>query len=105
MLLLLSLALPAMLSAQKQPAASENPSIAWRAPANAKAEDYAGIETCSACHQEQLQQFSKTVHAHAAPATAKFATGCEACHGPGKAHADAMLAAGGDPRKQTPLES
>src|SRR5205823_11323313 len=40
------------------------------------------------------------VHARAYPADAKFGTGCEACHGPGKAHADAMMASGGsDPQK------
>lgn len=85
--------------AQKQPAAAQSPSVAWKAPGNAKPEDYVGVETCSACHQDEAQQFSKTVHAKAYPEKAKFGTGCEACHGPGKAHADAMMAAGGDAQK------
>lgn len=87
--------------AQKQPAASQNPSVTWRSPADINPEDYAGIETCSACHQEEAQQFSKTVHARAYPASAKFGTGCESCHGPGKAHADAMMAASTSPEKIT----
>jgi hypothetical protein len=85
--------------AQKQPAASQGPAVVWNAPAKAEAEDYVGVEICSACHQDQAQQFSKTVHAKAAPSTAKAVTGCESCHGPGKPHADAMMAAGGEAQK------
>jgi predicted CXXCH cytochrome family protein len=88
-----------MAVAQKQPAASQNSSTVWRMPVNTRPEDYVGIETCSACHQEEAQQFSKTVHARAYPASAKYGTGCESCHGPGKAHADAMMASGTDPQK------
>ena len=58
------------------------------------------------CHRNYFTQFSKTVYSTPAPATtpASSATqgqaaapavptsGCETCHGPGKAHADAMLA-------------
>lgn len=90
--------------AQKQPAAAQSPSIAWRAPSDANPADYVGVETCSACHQEEAQQFEKTVHASAQPSTAKFGTGCESCHGPGKAHADAMMAAGGDAQKTEAAE-
>ena len=85
--------------AQKQPAASQNPSVTWKSPVEGSSDNYAGIEICSACHQDETQQFTKTVHAKAAPATAKFGTDCESCHGPGKAHADAMMAAAGDPQK------
>jgi hypothetical protein len=83
---------------QKQPAAFESPSVAWKAPADANPAHYAGVEVCSACHQDQAQQFSKTVHAKTY-STAKFGTGCEGCHGPGKAHADAMMAAAADMQK------
>jgi predicted CXXCH cytochrome family protein len=86
--------------AQKQPAANEPPSVAWRAPAEAKAEDYVGRETCSGCHPDRARQFAKTVHAHAETPGAKYTTGCEACHGPGKAHADNQMAAGDDAAKQ-----
>ncbi|MFL6448324.1 MAG: cytochrome c3 family protein [Bryobacteraceae bacterium] len=85
--------------AQKQTAASQGPTVVWNSPATAKAEDYVGVEICSACHQDQAQQFSKTVHAKAAPSTAKVGTACESCHGPGKAHSDAMMAASGDAQK------
>ena len=85
--------------AQKQPAAAQSPSVTWKAPADANAADYVGVEMCSGCHQDEAQQFAKTVHAKTYPATAKFGTGCESCHGPGKAHTDAMIAAGGDPQK------
>jgi len=88
-----------ILLGQKQPAASQSPSVAWKAPTNAKAEDYVGTEICSACHQDEAQQFSKTIHARAYPSSAKVGTGCESCHGPGKAHADAMMSAAGDAQK------
>jgi predicted CXXCH cytochrome family protein len=85
--------------AQKRPAASQNPSVTWKAPLDALPESYVGSEICSACHQDEAQQFTKTAHANAAPATVKLGTDCESCHGPGKAHADAMLGAAGDPQK------
>ena len=85
--------------AQKQPASSEPTSVSWRVPAEGKAEDYAGAETCAGCHADQAKQFAKTVHAHAEVAGAKYGTGCESCHGPGKAHANAQMEAAGDPAK------
>ena len=69
--------------AQKQPAAIEPSSVAWKA-AEGKASDYVGQETCAGCHADQAKQFGKTVHAHAEKAEAKYGTGCESCHGPGK---------------------
>jgi nitrate/TMAO reductase-like tetraheme cytochrome c subunit len=51
-----------------------------------------GTELCSACHSNEAQQFAKTVHAKAAPSSAAYGTGCESCHGPGKAHVEAMSA-------------
>jgi predicted CXXCH cytochrome family protein len=83
---------------QKQPASVHNPSVAWRSPLDSNPDHYAGVEVCSACHQDQAQQFSKTAHAKTY-STAKFGTGCEACHGPGKTHVDAMMAAAGDAQK------
>jgi predicted CXXCH cytochrome family protein len=84
--------------AQRHPAA-QAPPVAWRAPANQNPEAYAGAELCSACHPGQAAQFAKTVHANAAPAKAVAGTGCESCHGPGKAHVEAISAAGGDAGK------
>lgn len=63
-----------------------------------KAEDdrlYAGISTCKQCHEAQYQAFAgtrmgKTILSN--PRSALEARGCEACHGPGRAHAES----GGD---------
>ena len=84
--------------AQKQPAPIEPSSVAWQAP-EGKASDYVGQETCAGCHANEAKQFGKTVHARAEKAGAKYGTGCESCHGPGKAHADAQMEAAGDAAK------
>jgi predicted CXXCH cytochrome family protein len=85
--------------AQRQPAASQSASAVWQADKNAKPEDYVGVETCSGCHQEQATQFSKTIHAKAFPEKQTAGVGCEGCHGPGKNHVDAIIAAAGDATK------
>jgi predicted CXXCH cytochrome family protein len=85
--------------AQKQPSANEPSSVSWRAPTLGSPSDYVGGETCAGCHPDQARQFAKTVHAHAEVAGTKYGTGCESCHGPGKAHADAQMGATGDPAK------
>jgi DmsE family decaheme c-type cytochrome len=52
---------------------------------------YVGEETCLTCHEDK--SYKGTRHALASIPTSPAAThGCESCHGPGKAHADA----GGD---------
>jgi predicted CXXCH cytochrome family protein len=78
--------------AQKQPAAYRPPSVFWRAPLNTNPDAYAGDQLCSACHAPEGEEFAKTLHAKAAPASATYGTGCESCHGPGKAHVEAMAA-------------
>jgi predicted CXXCH cytochrome family protein len=85
--------------AQKQPAAEEPASVAWQAPAEGQPGDYVGGETCAACHPDEASQFAKTVHARAEARGAAYGTGCESCHGPGKAHAEAQMEAAGDPAK------
>lgn len=67
-----------------------------RAP-QAADENYVGSETCKLCHEDQFKNFSHTVHAKIADAKdwKGKVTGCETCHGPGKAHVDG----GGDTAK------
>src|SRR6266849_8206130 len=49
---------------------------------------YVGAETCKTCHEDIYNNFEKTPHwkttydTHGGPSK----QGCEACHGPGKAH-------------------
>jgi len=77
---------------QKQPASHQAAPVTWRAPANTNPEAYVGAEACAGCHEEQARQFGKTVHATAEPSDVKYGAGCESCHGPGKAHVDAISA-------------
>src|SRR5580658_3328042 len=54
---------------------------------------FVGPETCKGCHEEQGASFDKSLHAK--PQKERSGPqwqGCEACHGPGKSHAEA-----GDP--------
>ena len=56
--------------------------------------EYAGQDTCLTCHEDQ--SYKGTSHALVSnPRTPASGRGCESCHGPGKAHADA----GGDASK------
>ena len=63
-------------------------------PPSPQSGDYAGEQTCLGCHEQQA--YKGTAHARAAnPKTPAAQQGCESCHGPGKAHAEA----GGDVTK------
>jgi len=64
--------------------------------AKADDSDYVGSDACKDCHEDQFKAFSVTSHAHLANIKSwrGKVTGCEACHGPGKAHL-----AEGDPTK------
>ncbi|MEO8436207.1 MAG: DmsE family decaheme c-type cytochrome [Pyrinomonadaceae bacterium] len=67
-------------------------------PSNVTSGDsgYVGSEACKDCHEDQFKAFSHTSHAELAKIGSwkGKVTGCEACHGPGKAHAEE-----GDPAK------
>lgn len=66
------------------------------APPPADPAAYAGADTCTVCHEVEAASFAKTPHAWALEDAARPPSdrGCEACHGPGAAHAEA---AGGNP--------
>jgi DmsE family decaheme c-type cytochrome len=66
-------------------------------PAPAAGGQYAGSDICASCHEEVAKAMDRTPHYRMKFQSAKEAgaTGCEACHGPGSAHAEA----GGDVTK------
>lgn len=90
----------AFVYAQRRPAPTKGPSVAWVAPKNAKASEYVGESTCAICHQAQAEQFEKSAHAGIAPKGAKAGVGCEMCHGPGAAHAEAEEKSAGNKAKE-----
>ena len=56
--------------------------------------EYAGEETCVTCHEDMKKGYHDSLHGRVQNIrTPKANQGCESCHGPGKAHAEA----GGDP--------
>src|SRR5262245_8586808 len=84
---------------QKQPKVNAPSSVVWKAPAQGQEGEYAGADACMGCHSVQGDMFLKTVHAKAAPKEARYGTGCESCHGPGKAHIKAIEDSAGDDAK------
>jgi len=94
LLTVLSLALAAKARARPAPQAATKSSAqekAKTAKTTGTDGDYVGSETCITCHQDQERRFKNTAmgRAFAHPHTPDEAHGCEACHGPGKAHVEA----------------
>jgi len=65
-------------------------------PAGYNSADYVGSEACKDCHEDQFKTFLHTSHAGLSKIGSwkGQVTGCESCHGPGKAHTEE-----GDPKK------
>ena len=51
---------------------------------------YVGTDVCKDCHEDQFTAYSRTAHADLAKVSSwkNKVTGCESCHGPGKAHVE-----------------
>ncbi len=79
------------------PEAPQGPSVASRVPENNSAPgEYVGVDKCQSCHKAETTEFRKTGHATLTFPGKEYIQGCETCHGPGKAHSDAVQAAHGD---------
>src|SRR5690349_496261 len=61
------------------------------APAAEPPTHYVGSQACAECHDKEYREFSQGGHGRAVGDTSVVAgmPGCESCHGPGSAHADA----------------
>ena len=83
---------------QKVPGATQGPSVAPTYVLG-NATDYVGVDRCRSCHKPEYREYAKTTHSKLSVPGKDFISGCEVCHGPGKAHAEAIEAAEGDEGK------
>jgi predicted CXXCH cytochrome family protein len=84
--------------AQKVPESFQGPSVA-ATYFEGKPQEYAGTERCRSCHKPEYRAFELTPHAGLSVPGKGYISGCEVCHGPGKAHSDAVEAAEGEEGK------
>lgn len=84
--------------AQRLPANTAPPSVASMPIPAAQAADYVGPERCESCHKSEFTEFEKTPHADLVTAKG-MVSGCEVCHGPGRAHSEGEEQARGDDAK------
>jgi len=98
LVILTALILPSPLPAQKLPASFQGPSVASKFFEGNPAE-YTGADRCRSCHKPEFKQYEKTPHAKLTVPGKAYISGCEVCHGAGKAHSDAVEAAEGDEGK------
>jgi DmsE family decaheme c-type cytochrome len=78
-----------VLLAPSSPSPAQTPAAKPPLPADA---GYVGSETCKICHDEQHKKFESTKMGRLFlkhPRNTRESLGCENCHGPGKAHAEA----------------
>lgn len=84
--------------AQKLPESAEGPSVAATF-IEGRPQDYTGKERCRSCHKPEYREYELTPHAGLSVPGKSYISGCEVCHGPGKAHSDALEAAEGEEGK------
>jgi predicted CXXCH cytochrome family protein len=80
------------------PESAQGPSVAAKFVLGNENE-YAGIDRCRSCHKPEYRAYEKTAHAKVTVPGKNYISGCEVCHGPGKAHSDAIEVAEGDEGK------
>jgi predicted CXXCH cytochrome family protein len=85
--------------AQRMPEGAKGPSVTWQYKTEGNPADYVGADRCKLCHDAEAAQYAKTPHAKFSVPGKNYIAGCEVCHGPGKAHAEAEENAGGDSAK------
>jgi predicted CXXCH cytochrome family protein len=95
LLLLMASAIFAPAATKGKQADKQKPAVAIPATPPS-ADDFVGPETCGDCHAAEMEQLKKTAMSVLLDKKNPFQRrGCEACHGPGRKHAEAM--GSGDP--------
>ena len=92
----LTMAAAHLLGIQAATASEKTAKTKESAPVAGDATQYVGPETCKTCHEDIYKAFEISPHWKTTlKRRASEAQGCEACHGPGKAHVEG----GGDKSK------